>query len=118
MRSRRLTDRSELGTLFRLMRSNEDIRPVTYLKTRLAELLEQVNDSRRPVIITQNGVARAVVMDPESYDSMRQTIGLLQLIALGEEDVRAGRVVSQKEAFARARRALRAASKDGRREKA
>ena len=100
------------------MRTGEDIRPVTYLKTRLAELLEQVNDSRRPVIITQNGVARAVVMDPESYDSMRQTIGLLQLIAQGEEDVRAGRVVSQEKVFARAGRRLRTVIKDGRRKKA
>ena len=102
----------------RLMNTREDIRPVTYVKARLAELLDQVNDSRRPVIITQNGVARAVVMDPESYDSMRQTIGLLKLIAQGEEDVRAGRVVAQAEVFARAGRRLRKVIKDGRRKKA
>ncbi len=89
------------------MKIHEDIRPVTYLKSRAADLLAQVNDSHRPVIITQNGEARAVLQDPESYEKMRATIGLLKLAAQGEEDLRKGRTTGQEEVFARLERKLR-----------
>ncbi len=77
----------------------EDIQPVTYLKGNAAHLLHQVNETRRPVIITQNGLARAVLQDPASYESMRNTIALLKLMVQGEEDIRAGRLVEQDEVF-------------------
>ena len=72
------------------MSIDEDIRPVTYLKSRAADLLRQVNRTRRPVIITQNGEPRAVLQDPKSYEDMRNALGLLKLIAQGEEDILKG----------------------------
>jgi prevent-host-death family protein len=83
------------------MKFSEDIRPVTYLKSRAADLLAQINETHRPVVITQNGEARAVLQDPESYEQMRASIGLMKLLAQGEEDVRAGRSSDQEEVFAR-----------------
>jgi len=77
----------------------EDIQPVTYLKGNAAHLLQQVNETRRPVIITQNGLARAVLQDPVSYENMRNSISLLKLMVQGEEDIRAGRVAEQVEVF-------------------
>jgi len=77
----------------------EDIKPITYLKSRAADLLKQINETHRPVIITQNGEPKAVLQDPKSYENMRNAIGILKLISLGEEDIRAGRVKSQEEAF-------------------
>ncbi len=82
------------------MDAKKDIRPVTYLKNNAAELLAQVNESQRPVYITQKGEARAVLQDPKSYEQMRSTIGLLKLIAIGEEDVRAGKTRAQELVFA------------------
>jgi prevent-host-death family protein len=82
------------------MNISEDIRPITYLKSRAADLLKQINETHRPVIITQNGEAKAVLQDPESYENMRNAIGILKIISLGEEDIRAGRVKPQKEVFA------------------
>jgi prevent-host-death family protein len=81
------------------MNMSEDIRPITYLKSRAADLLKQINETHRPVIITQNGEAKAVLQDPESYENMRNAIGILKIISLGEEDIRAGRVKTQKEVF-------------------
>ena len=49
------------------MNIKSDIKPVSFLKSRSAEILEQVNTTHRPVIITQNGEPRAVLQDPESY---------------------------------------------------
>ena len=78
-----------------------NIRSVTYLKNRVADLLDQINETRRPVVITQNGEARAVVQDPDSYQRMRASIGLLKLLAQAEDDVRAGRTIDQKALFSK-----------------
>jgi prevent-host-death family protein len=81
------------------MNITNDIKPVTYLKSRAADLLKQINETHRPVIITQNGEPRAVLQDPESYENMRNAIGLLKLISQGESDVRNGRIKSQENVF-------------------
>jgi len=81
------------------MNIRSDIKPITYLKSKAANLLSQVNETRRPVIITQNGEPRAVIQDPESYENMRNAIGLLKLISQGEDDIRNGRVKSQDDVF-------------------
>ena len=90
------------------MKIMEDIKPVTYLKTKAAELLNQINTTRRPVIITQNGEPRAVLQDPESYEDMRNAIGLLKLISQGESDVRNGRVKPQENVFEDIEKSLKA----------
>jgi len=100
-----LDDRAEYGTIYSqevpTMSMVDDIRPITYLKSRAADLLKQVNETHRPVIITQNGEPRAVLQDPESYESMREALGLLKLISQGEEDIRKGKITPQEEVFSR-----------------
>ena len=81
------------------MNISSDIKPVTYLKSRAADLLKQINDTHRPVIITQNGEPRAVLQDPKSFENMRNAIGILKLISMGEEDVRAGKIIDQEVVF-------------------
>jgi prevent-host-death family protein len=81
------------------MNISKDIKPVTYLKAKAADLLKQINETHRPVIITQNGEPRAVLQDPKSYENMRNAIGLLKLISQGEGDIRNGRVKSQEDVF-------------------
>ncbi len=81
------------------MKISTDIKPVSYLKSRAADMLKQVNETHRPIIITQNGEPKAVLQDPESYENMRNTIGLLKLISLGEEDIRNEKSKIQSEVF-------------------
>jgi prevent-host-death family protein len=81
------------------MNISQDIKPITYLKSRAADLLKQINETHRPVIITQNGEPRAVLQDPRSYENMRNAIGVLKLISQGEEEIRAGKSKSQQEVF-------------------
>ena len=76
-----------------------DIKPVTYLKSRAADLLKQINETHRPVIITQNGEPKAVLQDPKSYDNMRKAIGILKLISQGEEEIKDGKSKSQEDVF-------------------
>ena len=82
------------------MNIQSDIKSVSYLKSRAADILKQINDTRRPVIITQNGEPRAVLQDPESFENMRNAIGILKLLSQGEEDVKNGRCRPQDEVFA------------------
>ena len=81
------------------MNISTDIKPVTYLKSKTADLLKQINETHRPVIITQNGKPRAVLQDPKSYDNMRNAIGILKLISQGEEEIKNGKSKSQEEVF-------------------
>ncbi len=78
----------------------EDIRPITYLKSQAADVFKQINETQRPMIITQNGEPKAVLQDPVSYENMRNTISLLKLISQGEDDIKLGKVKSQKSVFA------------------
>lgn len=77
------------------MNISSDIKPVSFLKSHAADILKQINETHRPIVITQNGEPRGVLQDPESYDNMRKAIGLLKLISQGEEDIKKGNTRSQ-----------------------
>ncbi|MCB2182664.1 MAG: type II toxin-antitoxin system Phd/YefM family antitoxin [Desulfobulbaceae bacterium] len=81
------------------MNISSDIKPVSFLKSHAAEILKQINDTHRPIVITQNGEPKGVLQDPESYDNMRKAIGLLKLISQGEEDIKQGNTKTQSKVF-------------------
>jgi len=89
------------------MNISKDIRPITYLKSKAPDLLKQINETHRPVVITQNGEPRAVLQDPETYENMRNAIGILKLISQGEQDVKDGKSKSQEEVFANMEKLLK-----------
>lgn len=95
--------RSEFGIIKRseviYMNISKDIKPITYLKSRAADLLKQVNETHRPVIITQNGEPKAVLQDPQSYEDMRNALGILKLVSIGEEAIKDNNVTTQEEVF-------------------
>ena len=81
------------------MKISTDIKPVSYLKSRAKDMLDQVNETHRPIVITQNGEPKAVLQDTESFENTRNAIGILKLISLGEEDIRNGKSKSQDDVF-------------------
>ncbi len=70
------------------MNISTDIKPISYLKSKAADLLKQINETHRPVIITQNGEPRAVLQDPESFERMKNAIGILKILSLSEEEIK------------------------------
>lgn len=82
------------------MNLKEDIKSISYVKSHTAEILIQVNNTHRPIIVTQNGEAKAVILDTESYESMNKAIGLLKIISQSEKDIINGDIVEQNKAFA------------------
>jgi prevent-host-death family protein len=74
------------------MRYSTQIRPISYLKANAAEVLQELTDQRQPMVITQNGEARAVIQDVASYEQTQETLALLKILALGNQQVAQGRV--------------------------
>ena len=95
------------------MDRTRDLKPITYLKNRTADLVREVHDSGRTVTITQNGEAKVVVMGVATYDRWRSAMALLKMLALAEADVEARRTVPQAEALGRGAAALEKARRDG-----
>jgi len=74
------------------MRYSTQIKPISYLKANAAEVLQDLQAQRRPLVITQNGEAKAVIQDVASYEETQETLALLKILALGTEQVRRGEV--------------------------
>jgi prevent-host-death family protein len=74
------------------MRYSTQIKPISYLKANAADVLEELNAQRKPLIITQNGEARAVLQDVASYEETQETMALLKILALGNKQIEQGKV--------------------------
>ena len=81
------------------MQLTNDIKSITYLKSRAADVLKQINETHRPMIITQNGEAKAVIQDPQSYENMKNAISMLKLLSFAEEDIKSGNLLDEDEVF-------------------
>jgi len=75
----------------------EDIRSISYVKSHTAEVMKQVGEKNNPVVITQNGEARAVLMDVKQYQGIVNAINLMKILSIGENDLKRGRVYSHDE---------------------
>ncbi|MEE8432113.1 MAG: type II toxin-antitoxin system Phd/YefM family antitoxin [Candidatus Desulfatibia sp.] len=65
----------------------QDIRSITDLKRNTNSILEQIHKTKRPVILTVNGKAKAVLMDAKEYEKINNAFNLLKLLAPAEEDI-------------------------------
>jgi prevent-host-death family protein len=81
------------------MHLSEDIKPISYLKTKTADVINSVNENQRSIFITQNGEAKAVIQDIKSYENTQNTLSLLKLIIQSENDIDNGDVILQDEMF-------------------
>lgn len=88
-----------LKAIFRLvereshpLRYSSQVRPISYIKANAAEVLAELGEQRQPLIITQNGEAKAVLQDVASYEETQETLALLKLLALGNHQIVNGQV--------------------------
>jgi prevent-host-death family protein len=84
------------------------IKPISYFKANAAEIIQELNEVGEPMIITQNGEAKAVVQDIVSYEKTQETLALLKILALANRDIEEGRYRPAKDALADLRKRLRA----------
>jgi len=85
------------------VRYSTRVKPISYLKANAAEVLSDLGETREPMVITQNGEAKAVLQDVASYEQTQETLALLKLLALGTQDVEAGRTKPARAVVARLR---------------
>ena len=90
------------------MRYSTQVKSISYLKANAAEMLQQLAELREPVLITQNGEAKAVLQDVASYEEMQETLALLKLLAMADREVDDGQVQPIAKAIADLRADLRA----------
>ncbi len=85
------------------MRYSSQVKPISYLKANAAEVLKHLAEQREPMVITQNGEAKAVLQDVASFEQTQETLALLKILALGNQDVAAGKVKPVADIIARLR---------------
>lgn len=81
------------------MQLSQDIKPISYLKAKTADVINSVNDNQRTIFITQNGEVKAVVQDIRSYESNQNALNLLKLIIQSKNDIDVANVVPQDKMF-------------------
>jgi len=82
------------------MQLHSDIKPISWLKNNVKKMVESVAETGNPMVITQNGEAKAVVMNVREYDQMQQSLALLRMLADSFADVEAGNLRNSDEVFA------------------
>ena len=74
------------------MKLSSQIKPISYLKAHAAEIVRNMGEQGAPLVITQNGEAKVVLQDIESYEQTQETMALLKILALGNRQIEAGNV--------------------------
>jgi prevent-host-death family protein len=85
------------------MKFSTRVKPISYLKANAAEVIRDLAETRSPLVITQNGEAKAVLQDLASYEDTQETLALLKVLALGNQHFEQGKGIPAKEAFRRLR---------------
>jgi prevent-host-death family protein len=85
------------------MHYSSQVKPISYLKAHAAELLAALAERREPLVITQNGEAKAVLQDLASFEETQETLALLKILSLGQQDIEAGRIRPVPDVVARLR---------------
>lgn len=84
------------------------VKPISYVKAHAADIIREMADNRLPIIITQNGEAKAVLQDIASYEEIQESLALLKILAMGQKDVEEGRMEPVEKVFADLREEIRA----------
>lgn len=85
------------------MTLSSQIKPISYLKAHVSEIVRTLGDQGEPLIITQNGAAKAVLQDIDSFAKTQETMALLKLLALGYRQIESGQVRAAADVIARLR---------------
>jgi len=85
------------------MKYSTRVKPISYVKANAAELIRELGEKREPLIITQNGEAKAVMQDVATYEQTQDTLALLKILALGNQEIEEGKVTPAPEVFRRLR---------------
>ena len=81
------------------MKYSENIKPISFLKSHASEIIRNLNKSKKTIIITQNGEAKAIVQDIKLYEQNLESMALLKILAQSNESIKKGKIKPIKDAF-------------------
>ena len=81
------------------MKLSTQIKPISYLKAHTAEIVRTLSQKGQPMVITQNGEAKVVIQDIQSYEQIQETMSLLKILALGAAQIKEGKFLTSDEAM-------------------
>jgi len=84
----------------------DNVKPISYIKTNAAQMMKYVNERKNPIIITQNGEAKAVLIDIETYQDTEDAFALLKLLQLSEKSIKEGKVYDSDQVFSELRKKI------------
>ena len=88
------------------MNLETSIRPISHVKSQAADMLRQINETHNPIVITQRGEAKGVLVDPRSYQEMVDALGILKLISQSERSIEIDDVKPHSDLMSELRRRL------------
>ncbi len=81
------------------MKFSENIKPISFLKAHASEIIRELSKSKKTLIITQNGEAKAVVQDIKLYEQNQESMALLKILAQSSKSIRKGKFKPISKAF-------------------
>lgn len=81
------------------MKPSESIRPISYLKAHAAEVIRDIAENHKTIVITQNGIAKVIVQDVREYERTQETIVLLKILAKSSQSIKKGKFKPIEQSF-------------------
>ena len=91
------------------MKPSESIRPISYLKAHASEIITDISENRKTIIVTQNGEAKVIVQDIHTYEQNQEAMTLLKMLAMSASSIEHGKHKSIKQASQDIKAKLKAA---------
>jgi len=83
-----------------------NVKPISYIKTNAAQMMKYVNERKTPIIITQNGEAKAVLLDIETYQDTEDAFALMNILKIAEKDIENGKIKKADDVFKELRKRI------------
>lgn len=89
------------------MKLAQAVKPISYVKANASEIIRKISEDGQPIVITQNGEAKAVFMDVREYDQIQQSLAMVKMLSHSSKSLDEGRVSPMEEVFENLLRARR-----------
>jgi len=81
------------------MKYSESVKPISYFKAHASEVIRDVSDNNKTMIITQNGEAKVILQDVRAYEELQDSLALLKILALSSKSLKKGKFKKADQAF-------------------
>lgn len=81
------------------MKLSESVKPISYLKTHASEVIREVSENYKTILIIHNGEAKAILQDVKAYEKQQETLAMLKMLALSTKSIKEGKVKPIRKAF-------------------